>query len=153
MGASFTCALNTQNRLYCWVCACEEQPARSRSTSGISERTIPRSCALKHTCTPYTLQGLNNYGMIGDGSTANGLIPVPVSYEYVWLTLATGASHTCAIRSDFSLWCWVRGRLLGGFQCALGLLSWKSRCTPLTRLLDTPSRGSTQTGNSASGQS
>ena len=101
MGASFTCALNTQNRLYCWVCACESSLQDLGAHPGWS--TISRSCALKHTSTPYTLQGLNNNGMIGDGSTANGLLPVHVSYEYSWLTLATGASHTCAIRSDFSL--------------------------------------------------
>ena len=47
-------------------------------------------------------------GQVGDGSTATRPTPKALSYEGFWQTLATGDQHACAVRSDLTLWCWVR---------------------------------------------
>lgn len=54
------------------------------------------------------MQGRNSYGQLGDGTVTQRTTPNPVPYEGWWLALATGDQHACAIRSDLSLWCWVR---------------------------------------------
>ena len=66
---------------------------------------------LRHTaciaCSSH-LQGGNTYGQIGDGTTSNRLSPTLVYFDGWWSTLATGDLHTCGIRTDGALWCWVR---------------------------------------------
>ena len=55
------------------------------------------------------LQGLNAVGQLGDGSTSNRLLPTVVHFDGWWSAAAAGDYHSCGIRADGSLWCWVRG--------------------------------------------
>jgi alpha-tubulin suppressor-like RCC1 family protein len=51
--------------------------------------------------------GNNRFGQLGNGSTVNSTIPVPASRLTGGVrSLASGWSHTCALRSDGGLYCW-----------------------------------------------
>lgn len=53
-------------------------------------------------------QGYNAQGQLGDATTTNRNLPTQVYFGGYWVAVSAGYSHTCAIRSDLSLWCWVR---------------------------------------------
>ena len=51
--------------------------------------------------------GMNNYGQIGDGGTADKKAPAHVqALGTAVAELATGGYHTCARKGDGSVWCW-----------------------------------------------
>ena len=54
------------------------------------------------------VQGANLHGQVGDGTLTQRLTPTVVFFDGWWNSLATGDFHSCGIRSDTSLWCWVR---------------------------------------------
>ena len=62
------------------------------------------------------LQGLNDAGQLGDGTTSQRLVPTLVVGAANWTLVAVGQAHTCALRSDRRLLCWVR---LSGVLCGL----------------------------------
>src|SRR5690606_30973306 len=71
--------------------------------------------------------GNNSFGPLGDGTTVNRPVPTPVSGGGAWAEVSAGHVHTCAIRTDRTLWCWgenSRGRLGDGTNVA-------SRLTPV----------------------
>ena len=51
--------------------------------------------------------GSNSYGQIGDGTKDNiRLSPVQIDESNEWVDVATGASHTIALKKEGSLWAW-----------------------------------------------
>jgi alpha-tubulin suppressor-like RCC1 family protein len=50
--------------------------------------------------------GLNNFGQLGDGTTANKSSPVQVGSEANWQSVAAGKGHTAAVKRDGTLWAW-----------------------------------------------
>ncbi|MCC3156479.1 hypothetical protein LJ737_04475 [Hymenobacter sp. 15J16-1T3B] len=52
--------------------------------------------------------GYNYFGQLGDGSTLNRRLPVPVGTEHRWQSVAAGTTGTAAISRDGSLWAWGR---------------------------------------------
>jgi alpha-tubulin suppressor-like RCC1 family protein len=50
--------------------------------------------------------GDNTGGALGDGTTTNRLTPTPVSGLTSVSQLAAGWNHTCALKTDASLYCW-----------------------------------------------
>jgi len=50
--------------------------------------------------------GRNGFGALGDGTRTNRATPVPVGTDTHWASLAAGANHTVAIKTDGSLWSW-----------------------------------------------
>ena len=50
--------------------------------------------------------GLNTYGNLGRGNTADRNTPGSVSGGHVWETITTGATHTCGLDSDGLRYCW-----------------------------------------------
>lgn len=50
--------------------------------------------------------GNNQGGQLGDGTTDNTAIPVPVGSDRDWEQVSSGVVHTCAGKDDGSLWCW-----------------------------------------------
>jgi alpha-tubulin suppressor-like RCC1 family protein len=75
-----------------------------------------------HTCALLTTGavecwGWNGYGQLGDGTTHNRVLPVPVSDIGSVIKLAAGYGHTCALLSDSTVKCWgwnVAGQLGDG---------------------------------------
>jgi alpha-tubulin suppressor-like RCC1 family protein len=64
--------------------------------------------------------GANANGQLGNGQTNVYMTtPTPVTGAGPWLSLASGYTHTCAIATDHSLWCWgddTRGQLGDGYS-------------------------------------
>ncbi|GEP38748.1 hypothetical protein NPS01_24110 [Nocardioides psychrotolerans] len=50
--------------------------------------------------------GRNNFGQLGNATTAGTEVPVEVAGSGGWATVSTGGSTTCGIKSDRTLWCW-----------------------------------------------
>jgi alpha-tubulin suppressor-like RCC1 family protein len=50
--------------------------------------------------------GNNDYGQVGDGSTTNRIVLVPVSTLTNVTAIAGGAFHSLALRSDGTVWAW-----------------------------------------------
>lgn len=50
--------------------------------------------------------GYNASGQLGNGTTTNLNLPVPVSGDATWTVVSAGGSHTLGIRGDGTLWGW-----------------------------------------------
>jgi len=50
--------------------------------------------------------GQNNYGKLGDGTSALKNVPTKINDVTTWKHIAAGYNHTMAIRTDGSLWAW-----------------------------------------------
>jgi alpha-tubulin suppressor-like RCC1 family protein len=51
--------------------------------------------------------GRNWRGQLGQGTTSpDEPVPVPVGDAADWLAVSAGDSHTCALKTDNTLWCW-----------------------------------------------
>jgi alpha-tubulin suppressor-like RCC1 family protein len=50
--------------------------------------------------------GLNEYGQIGDGTTANRTSPAAVAGGHAFAGVTAGLRHTCALDASGAAWCW-----------------------------------------------
>jgi alpha-tubulin suppressor-like RCC1 family protein len=50
--------------------------------------------------------GNNTYGQLGDGTGTARLLPVQVPGFWGVKQLGAATSHTCALKTDGSMWCW-----------------------------------------------
>ena len=50
--------------------------------------------------------GANNYGQLGNNSTASNLSPILIGNGSSWTKIAAGIGHALAIRQDGTLWAW-----------------------------------------------
>ena len=50
--------------------------------------------------------GSNWFGQLGDGSTVDSILPVPISSLSHVVAVAASDSHSMAVQSDGSLWAW-----------------------------------------------
>jgi alpha-tubulin suppressor-like RCC1 family protein len=63
------------------------------------------SCAIT-VAGPTLCWGLNEYGQVGDGTTANRTSPATVAGGHAFAAVTAGLRHTCAIDADGAAWCW-----------------------------------------------
>ncbi|MBI3071759.1 MAG: hypothetical protein HYY84_06475 [Deltaproteobacteria bacterium] len=130
-GVGHTCATRTDNSLWCWGKNSDGQ--LGDGTSGTAQ-TTPRQLVQEagttwtavangggylgpglHGCASRSdgtlwCWGLNTNGQLGDSSYGNRDNPTqvatPVAAGTTWPSVSVGNSHTCALRSDNTLWCW-----------------------------------------------
>lgn len=142
-GASHTCAINSSDKLYCWGLNIQGQLGLG-SMINTSSPTNITALAWKqvdsgagHSCGILDdislggviyCGGLNQYGQLGDGTVQNRaqlIEKLNLATQPAWKQLSTGANHTCAIKSDDTLWCWGdNGQLQLGRPSALTYTYW-----------------------------
>ena len=120
-GYQHTCAVKTDHSLWCWGGDDYGQLGDGTTTSSlvpvqvsghatdwaaVSAGSLYSTCAVK---TDHSLWcwGWNSFGELGDGTTTSSLVPVQVSGQATdWAAVTVGQYHTCAAKTDHSLWCW-----------------------------------------------
>ncbi len=118
-GAQHTCATRSDHTLWCWGDNPWGQLGLG-STANTSQPTQVGALATwktvaagyQHTCATKTdgtlwCWGQNFYGQLGGGALASPQVnPVKVGVLTTWASVTTGAYHTCATKTDGTLWCW-----------------------------------------------
>src|SRR5262249_5683353 len=115
-----SCARKTDGTLWCWGYNANGQlgnGSTTQSTTPIQVASLDASVAQvargkRHAC-ERKLDGTlwcwryNNYGQLGNGSTAQSAAPVQVAALGTSVAeVATAYQHTCARKTDGTLWCW-----------------------------------------------
>lgn len=121
----FTCALSTAGTTYCWGSNARGQLGRGTQDFGTHPQPEPvsgslvftfiavgfgqQACGLTVAGTAYCWGG-NSDGSIGDGSTVDSFLPLPVSGGLTFQTLATGGTEffglTCGLTTTGAAYCW-----------------------------------------------
>jgi alpha-tubulin suppressor-like RCC1 family protein len=121
LGGGHTCAVKTDGSLWCWgwngfgqlgdgTWTDKNTPVQIMS-SGVSSVALGDShtCAIKQDGSLWCW-GNNWFGQLGDGTSGWGInknTPVQIMSSGV-SSVALGGYHTCAVKTDGSLWCWGR---------------------------------------------
>jgi len=122
-GASHTCAVKSDGRLFCWgqndfgqlgdgsVDASNtpvEESSAAEDWARVSAGTS-HTCAVKVDGRLYCW-GHDGNGQLGIGSLDDSPVPVEVAGQAIdWEQVACGDHHTCATRMDGQLFCWGEG--------------------------------------------
>ena len=73
----------------------------------VEARHCVEAMRISHIAAHSAVQGFNAFGQVGDGTTTDRLTPALPHFDGWWRAAATGDHHSCGIRGDGSLWCWV----------------------------------------------
>jgi len=121
LGWFHTCAIKRNGSLWCWgynqygqvgigTNLIREFPFPVTVMPGVSFSSV--SVGGHHTCAIKTdgslwCWGHNGYGQVGDGTNINKNSPIPVPGMSSGVSsISLGWYHSCAIKTDGSLWCW-----------------------------------------------
>jgi alpha-tubulin suppressor-like RCC1 family protein len=121
-GANHTCATRDDTTLWCWGyngsgqlglgnTTTEDLPQQVTSPASTGWTAVTASsgytCATRSDATLWCW-GYNGQGELGIGSTTNQDLPQQVTDPdgAGWASVTTEFNHTCATRSDTTLWCW-----------------------------------------------
>jgi alpha-tubulin suppressor-like RCC1 family protein len=110
-GAS--CGIQTSGALWCWGTS----GTIVNSTAPVQVGTVTTwdtvTVGDSHICATQSDHSLwcwggNDYGQLGYNTVSSNPQPTPkqVGTSTVWLQPAGGYQHTCAVRTDHTLWCW-----------------------------------------------
>ncbi len=119
---SHTCGLTSSGAAYCWgsnkfgelgnsSTSNEEVRVATHMPAGVKFTTMTagqyHTCTLTPAGTAYCW-GHNGLGQLGDGSTKNAALPIPVHMPsgVTFTALAAGAFHTCALTDAGAAFCW-----------------------------------------------
>ncbi len=115
-----TCAIAVSGAAYCWGRNFWGQLGDETTTGRTSPVPVPVSGGLRfaaisaawgHTCGLSTggtvyCWGANDYGQLGDGTTAQRTSPTPVSGQLRFVTIDAGHLHTCGLTESGAAYCW-----------------------------------------------
>ena len=123
-GDEHTCGVRENGSLWCWGHRFDGRlgqpwPTDRIAPSRVDEATDWASVELgsKHSCATKTdgslwCFGINLFGQLGDGTQISRSTPTRVSPEVTnWAQVSGGAKHSCATRTDSTLWCWGRNEM------------------------------------------
>lgn len=71
------------------------------------------ACALDQGGIGVKCWGINDAGQLGTGDRTDQQRPTPVAFsnvELTWVDVSVGLSHSCAVASDGTVWCWGANR-------------------------------------------
>jgi alpha-tubulin suppressor-like RCC1 family protein len=121
-GPNQTCALRSDTTLWCWgyngsgqlgIGGTTTQYLPQQVTTPASTGWTGVSAGYSYTCATRSdgtlwCWGYNLFGELGNGNTTNQDLPQQVTDPagIGWTSAVAGGDHTCATRSDTTLWCW-----------------------------------------------
>ncbi len=119
MAAWHACGKKSDGTLWCWGGNFSGQVGDGFTADinipvpiGLDTDWASVAAGERHTCATKTAGtlwcwGENGFGQLGDGTTANlRKVPTQVGSDTDWAAIATGAYHTCAKKTDKTIWCW-----------------------------------------------
>ncbi|MGL5857485.1 MAG: RCC1 domain-containing protein [Angustibacter sp.] len=120
-GRDHTCAIRGNNTLWCWgsqqsgqlgdgVVATSNRSSPyqvSATTTWTSVASGDYSTCARRNDSSLWCWGDNSYGQLGDDTTVSRAVPGPVAGAGSWASTGGGGfTHTCAVQSDRTAWCW-----------------------------------------------
>ena len=141
-GFQHSCALSTGGHAYCWgnngkgqlgdeTTDSSSTPVKVTSSLGFTSISAGKehTCAIANTGASYCW-GNNGNGQVGRGGSSGGISKIPQLVDTggmsptdtkarYFTALSAGASHTCGIAMDGTLWCWgddSKGQLGNGSE-------------------------------------
>ncbi len=119
-GFGFSCFANDSSKLYCsgegsygqcgnGVAGSYNAPVAVSGDTAYMQYDLGdyHACAIRSSDFSLWCWGQNEYGQLGDGSTANRNVPTQVGILTGYSQVAAGGSHSCAIKGG-AIYCWGR---------------------------------------------
>ena len=136
-GFDHTCAIASDNALWCWGDNTWGQLGDGTNTARIQPTPAAvgyrfvavsagqgTTCALTSDGTAYCW-GDNSQGQLGNGSLASSLTPVPVAGGLLFAEIRAGIGFTCGLTTSSAVYCW------GGGGARMGTGSGAASSTPV----------------------
>jgi alpha-tubulin suppressor-like RCC1 family protein len=118
VGTSFTCALKSDQTVWCWglnssgqlgdgTTTNRNRPVQVSGLTGVTaiDNQSDFACALKSDQTVWCW-GNGGFGQLGNGATVNASTPVQASGLSGVVQISVGYGHGCAVLSDGTVRCW-----------------------------------------------
>jgi len=118
VGGAHTCGLVSSGAAYCWGANSSGQLGQRRECQQRPSRRRCRGTGLQRYISGYPLDvrgdderrgvllGIRGNGELGNGTTDSTNVPVAVSGGLTFTAIQTGDSHSCALTSGGTVYCW-----------------------------------------------